>query len=188
MESENWIPVVGFEGFYEVSDLGGVRSVTREVTQLGPHGETVVRRINSRPLKPTPVDNGYSRVTLKAAALGIKLRYCYVHRLVLEAFVGPCPEGQQVRHFPDGTRSNNRLSNLSWGTPKENQADRQVQGTAVNGDDCHLSKLTAEQATEVRRRLDSGERIRDVARELGMSEGAIGHIKARRSWSKALSP
>lgn len=82
MESENWMAVVGFEGFYEVSDLGGVRSVTREVTQVGPHGETVVRRINSRLLKPTTVDNGHLRVTMSTdycvhcrAVVGKRLTY-----------------------------------------------------------------------------------------------------------------
>jgi len=56
-----------------------------------------------------------------------KSRIFRVHRLVLEAFVGPCPEGMECRHL-DGDPSNNRLENLRWGTPAENTEDKRKHG------------------------------------------------------------
>lgn len=187
MQTEIWKPVVGFAGFYEVSDCGNVRSVDRTISQIGPHGESVTRLIRSRIRKVKIGENGYHTVTLKAISLGVKSRCCLIHRLVLESFAGLPKDGEQGRHFPDADKSNNHLSNLAWGSPKQNQADRHEQGSAVNGDSCHLAKITNDQAAEIRRRLDSGEQIRAVAREYKMSESAVGHIKARRSWGKALA-
>jgi hypothetical protein len=67
-------------------------------------------------LKPLPQRLGHSTVYL-----GRKDQR-YIHRLVLEAFVGPCPDGMECRHL-DGNPGNNRLDNLAWGTRAENQAD-----------------------------------------------------------------
>ncbi len=79
------------------------------------------------------------------------------HRLVLEAFVGPCPQGMECRHFPDSTPSNNNLCNLSWGTPVENAADRKVHGTdfcdhgnRIRGERQWKAKLTAELVRAIR--------------------------------------
>jgi len=60
-------------------------------------------------------------------------QFFYVHRLVLEAFVGPCPKGKQARHFPDRDPTNNNLCNLSWTTPLKNQRDRFRHGTSNRG-------------------------------------------------------
>ena len=60
-----------------------------------------------------------------------KVYCCYIHRLVLESFVGPCPDGKLCRHFPDKDTSNNRLDNLSWGTQEQNMQDKYVHGTAL---------------------------------------------------------
>ena len=103
-----WLPVVGFEGRYEVSDEGQVRGLRR-----------------GRLLSPAFV-RGYPSVNLSAGSLR-KARK--VHQLVLEAFVGPRPPGAQARHFPDRDTNNNRLENLSWATPLANQRDRDVHGT-----------------------------------------------------------
>lgn len=62
-----------------------------------------------------------------------KSRMTNVHTLVLESFVGFRPKGMQARHFPDNDTSNNRLSNLSWATPKVNQGDRVIHGTNNQG-------------------------------------------------------
>jgi hypothetical protein len=70
-----------------------------------------------RDAKPDRRD-GYARVSL-ATASG-RYRTHKVHRLVLEAFVGPCPDGMECLHSPDATRTNNRLDNLRWGTHQDN--------------------------------------------------------------------
>lgn len=116
---ERWLPVPGYEGFYEVSDRGGVRSVDRAITRKGRKASDRVRRAGGVLNCPQDQD-GYPR-----ASLSRDNRRCrfYVHVLVLEAFVGPRPEGMECLHG-DGDPSNNRLCNLHWDTPSENQLDR----------------------------------------------------------------
>ena len=182
MQEEHWLPVVGYKGFYEVSDCGRVRAVERISIQAGRYGGPSTRTLTAHVLRQKQrKNNGYCEVTLKSVALG-KSEVCLVHRLVLEAFVGLCPEGQQARHFPDRSRANNHLYNLAWGTPKANQADRIAQGTRVDGERCHLHRLTADQVRAMRARLDAGEKIRAVAADFDVDEATAGHIKARRSW------
>lgn len=109
---ERWLPVVGYEGLYEVSDFGRVKSLARNksngVWQAG------------RVLRPGPQRRGYLTVSLCDVA-GVK-KSRRVHRLVLAAFVGECPPGLLVCHRND-VPADNRLSNLYYGTRSENSAD-----------------------------------------------------------------
>ena len=117
---EMWKPVVGYEGLYEVSDLGNVRSVDRTV--IYKTGQT--RHYKGRTLKLKPA-HGYWRVELNQNG---KPAFFQVHRLVLAAFVGPLPEGKEVCHN-NGNPGDNRLENLRYGTKSENQLDRVKHGT-----------------------------------------------------------
>jgi hypothetical protein len=103
--TETWRPIPESNGLYEVSDQGRVRSLKFGRTQ-------VMRSQTSNAI-------GHQKLDLM-----IDSRRCprWVHRLVLEAFVGPCPPGQQVRHL-DGDASHNALTNLTYGTPSENVQD-----------------------------------------------------------------
>lgn len=114
--NEIWRPVVGWEGLYEVSDLGRVRSFGR-VAKCG-HGGT--RFLKGRLLKAFSGTSGHLRVDL---SLDGKRTPSAIHRLVLEAFVGPCPEGQEVLHWDDDP-TNNTLGNLRYGTRSENLLDK----------------------------------------------------------------
>lgn len=111
-ESCEWRPVLDYEGLYEVSSDGRVRSLPRPRTR----GRILVPRVNG---------NGY--LQLKLCASGVPLTR-KVHQLVCEAFRGPRQEGQVVRHL-DGNRLNNCASNLAWGTPSENMQDSVRHGT-----------------------------------------------------------
>lgn len=128
---EEWRPVVGYEGRYDVSNLGRVRSVDREVlTRWGPRlrkGKILAASINQR--------TGYRVATLSDKQSGRKLYYALVHRLVLEAFVGPCPPGMECCHG-DLDRSNAALSNLRWDTRSANTID------AVNHQTNHNARKT----------------------------------------------
>jgi hypothetical protein len=117
---ERWRPIPGYEGSYEVSDLGSVRSLDR-ITDRG-------RKWRGRTLAPAVMPRGYLIVTLWRDG---KQRSALVHRLVLSAFVGPAPDGTEALHG-DGDPANNMLSNLSWGTHAENQADQVAHGTHAN--------------------------------------------------------
>ena len=115
--TENWLPVVGYEGFYEVSDLGRVRSLSR----LRRNG----RRMVGRMLKPTPDRHGYPYVLLHVDRIPKRRA---VHRLVLQAFVGEAPEGMQACHN-DGDSGNPKLTNLRWDTRSNNSRDSLRHGT-----------------------------------------------------------
>ena len=100
-----WMPVVGYEGLYQVSDSGQLKTRDRR-------GEWVYKALSTD-------KNGYKRVTL--SKFGEK-RNRLVHHLVLEAFVGPRPEGAECRHL-HGDPGDNRLKNIAWGTSSENSFD-----------------------------------------------------------------
>ena len=112
-----WKSIPGYEGSYEVSNKGQVRSVDR-VRRVG-KGEGSLRLYRSQPRRLQADKAGYSRVTLKLS--GAK-RSHLVHHLVLEAFVGPKPVGMECRHL-NGNPADNRLENLQWGTSSENSFD-----------------------------------------------------------------
>ena len=117
-----WQSVLGYEGHYEVSKTGEVRSLDRVVNRA-PRGSFVVK---GRLLK-TQVNcrSGYEQVGVK---LDGKRRTLHVHTIVLEAFVGPRPEGMVGCHG-NGDRLDNRLVNLRWDTPSENNYDWVRSGT-----------------------------------------------------------
>lgn len=117
--AEQWATIPGFDGVYEVSSVGNVRNVVT--------GRMLKPRINHR------LGTGYRQLTLKASP---ERRSCYVHALVLEAFVGPRPAGMHVRHL-NGNSLDNRLENLRWGTPAENAQDRVRHGTDANARKTH---------------------------------------------------
>jgi hypothetical protein len=112
--SARWLPVLGYEGQYEVSDEGEVRSWL-------PYRGTPLPRSMALHLD----SNGYPSVRLWD---GVRQRHYRVHRLVTEAFIGPRPNGHQTRHL-NGNPNDNRLSNLTYGTPSENNLDRTAHGT-----------------------------------------------------------
>lgn len=109
--NEEWRPVLGCESSYEVSNLGRVRSVDRVVNFT----DGRVRPYKGKELKLKTSPYGYHLASIEG-------RWRFVHRLVLEAFIGPCPPGMECRHLDDN-KTHNRLPNLCWGTRIENRAD-----------------------------------------------------------------
>jgi hypothetical protein len=115
---ETWRPIPGYECLYEVSDLGRVRSLPRKGGNNRTYGGKILKLILSAP---------YLNVALSHDGIEAKHR---VHSLVMLAFAGPRPVGQEVRHGPGGALDN-RLTNLCYGTPAENSADMVRDGTVV---------------------------------------------------------
>jgi hypothetical protein len=127
--SETWRAVVGFEGAYEVSDRGNVRSLDRMIANPYPGRQTRYRISKGRTLKPgIAKGGGYPYVNLTDPKSGRRKSY-HVHRIVLWTFVGPMPTGMVTRHI-NGIPADNRLENLAYGTPKENAADMIEHGTS----------------------------------------------------------
>lgn len=125
------------------------------------------------------IQNGYP--TCSPSVDG-RQRSVLVHRMVADAFLGPCPSGQEVRHL-DGDRMNRRPENLAYGDRAANQNDRVAHGTSNHGERNVNAKLTAEQALEVYRRAMSGERHGPIAKDFGLSPPQVSAIKSGRSWS-----
>jgi hypothetical protein len=123
---------------------------------------------------------GYLNVTL-CCNDGCKHTF-QVHRIILETFVGPRPDGMQCRHL-NGNASDNRLENLTWGTPQENSQDAARHGTAPKGERNGSSKLTTDQVQEIRQRLAVGENSSALGRGFGVTHKAISFIKHKRNWA-----
>jgi hypothetical protein len=135
--------------------------------------------VPGRILKDGPSPSGHRMVCLCREGTS---RSRLVHHLVMEAFVGTRPEGMECRHL-NGVPHDNRLSNLKWGTPKENQADRIGHGTSNRGSRHGMSKLTADQVRAIRRMSRSGATQPELASAFSVSETNIRHILSGRTWA-----
>jgi len=113
--------------------------------------------------------------------LTIRRRRYFVHRLVLLAFVGPCPAGMEARHL-DGDPTNNRLPNLCWGTPKENKQDSQRHGTAIRGSRVGGAKLTEAHIPLIRELASSGWLPRQIASRFGVHTTTINAVIWVHTW------
>lgn len=162
VDEEEWRPVFGYEGLYEVSNYGAVRG-------------------NRGLLNPLLGRTGYCRVGLYKDK---KQKSFFIHALVLTAFVGNKPEGFITRHL-DGVRTNNRLDNLRWGTYKENEIDKRNHGTTACGEKIVAGKLTREQAIDILMNTKSHSKtngVKIMARKHNVDRAAVTHIMMGRSW------
>lgn len=129
LPGEQWLPVPGYEGHYSVSNHGRVRSDSRMVTFKDGRS----RRVTETILKTIKHVNGYPSVSL---CKNSKRKTHFVHRLVLEAFVGEAPPGTHGCHWNDDPQDN-RLENLRWGTPADNALDKVRNGNHHNAIKTH---------------------------------------------------
>lgn len=163
---EQWRPAPEFEGYYEVSDLGNVRSIPRY-------------KCAGRVLKPRPLPKtGYMQLSLSVN--GVRTMK-YVHSLVAAAFIGPCPPGEEVRHG-DGNPANNAAGNLSYSTHLVNLGDRVEHGTLAVGERQGGAILANAEATLIRQRWAAGERITDLAVIFGANKPTISRIISGESY------
>lgn len=151
---EVWQPIPGFDG-YEASSEGRIRSPRKVLTANGKRKYKVVN-------------------------IGRVPRY--VHRLVALAFHGEPATDLWVLHRDDDPL-NNRPSNLYWGTPKENSADKEANGNAPRGEHHQSAKLTEVQVVEIRARSEAGESRKSLAAAFGLCPQAVSHIVNRKRWA-----
>lgn len=119
---EEWRPIIGWEGLYEVSDLGRVRGVPRSQVRLGKTGKPTTFRYGYKLLSPGKKDTGYLLVVLSDMTNN-RQKVAGVHRLVCEAFHGPRPDWDYEVAHGDHDKRNNSAANLRWATHRENIQD-----------------------------------------------------------------
>jgi len=175
--AEQWLPVKGYEGLYEVSDHGRVKTLAR--TCANASGTT--RRVPGRLLKPSPDVKGYLRVSLCKDGTQ---RVGKVHRLVAEVFLGPCPDGLVVAHGPKG-KQDNSVGNLSYKTQSENhKEDRLRDGTDLRGEKNVNNRINKHQVL-LARHIYRTKRVplRFLADAWGVSVHTLYNAARCRTWS-----
>ena len=156
--TEIWRDIGGYDGLYQVSNCGRVKSFH--------NGERILKlRLDNK-------GKGYLNVHLSR---GGAAKNCAVHRLVAEAFV-PNPEGKREVNHIDGNPQNNRVENLEWCTRSENVNHAVAWGLIKSGENSPRAKLTSEQVRYIRDNPD-GLTQRQLAAVFGVSTTAIGRIQ-----------
>lgn len=159
---------------YGVSDDGRVWTTLVRVGLGGRNGTKMVISEHWREVRTYRNHDGYRIVDI----LGIQKR---VHRLVLEAFAGPCPPGMQACHI-NGVRSDNRISNLRWGTVKANANDREIHGNTARGEKQGSAKIVAATVRSIRAAYDGGSSTRAIAKQHGISQSHVVRILSKKNW------
>lgn len=174
MSIEEWRPVVGYEGLYEVSSIGRIKRI-----QI--YGRPIQRFLSSNKGK-----RGYIPINLCKNG---KSKKELIHRIVLTAFRGPPLPTHESCHS-NGIASDNRIENLRWDTHVSNCADRKTHGThaggchmALAGEAHHQSKLTMKDVHRIREASLFGADLYDLASIYDVSYNAIWSVTTRKSWT-----
>jgi len=143
-------------------------------------GSTAVRPWSkARRLTPTISSRGYPQVMLRD--MGGRRRQITVHTILLSVYVEPRPQGKECRHL-DGNKTHNHISNLAWGTTRENQLDRWLHGTSDHGERSVCAKLTNDDVLQIRQRAANGVSYRAIAKDFPVAKSNIWLIVTRRTW------
>jgi hypothetical protein len=146
MDVTKWKPIHDYEGLYEVSNYGSVRSIDRIIVKRG-----FDYLYKGKILSKSYDKDGYCKYVLSKSNKQKTFRAC---QLVCSHFVQTRPAGLICRH-KDGNKLNDHYLNLEWGTHQENTNDRLDHGTMLYGEDVPTSKLTWEQVHDIRNSLAS---------------------------------
>lgn len=165
---EEWRAIVGFEGYYEVSNLGNVRSLR---TNFG--------NPRCRPVKALRTHDGYLLVCLSQGNVQTKK---HVAHAVLEAFVGPRPLGAEACHSPRGQRCN-ELSNLRWDTKAANYDERTEAGIG-RGEQHGCAQIDEATARKIKIGAADPKRLaRDIASAHGTTVHVVRNIRNGKTWA-----
>ena len=171
---ENWLPVVGYEGLYSVSDLGNVMSMNYNKTGLLKMMQPCAGNARSPYLKVHLHKNGKSSTAT-------------VHSLVIAAFVGLRPPGYDVNH-KSGDKFDNRLINLEYCTSSENRLHAYQIGTHVPkyGEKHAWAKLSENDVLEIKKKLGEGWTQKELSLLYQIGQTTISRIKHGKRWKRTL--
>lgn len=173
-KTEIWLDIEGFEGVYQVSNLGRIKRIADSRTSKS--GKIMKATRSGR--------TGYYLIGLTKDKKQIRFS---VHRLVAAAFLGRCPTGYQCNHR-DGNRINNNVSNLEWVTPSENLKHsfrvlgRQPTISPRYGEDHHNTKLKKSDIPNIRKMLKEKVSLREIGRRYGVHWSTIRNIRDNEAW------
>lgn len=174
---ELWKDIEGYEGHYQISNFGNVKSLQRYAKRSNGTKQFVKGRLLKKGLNRC----GYEKVNLhKAGNTEVK----YIARLVAIAFVENPHNKEQVNHI-NGVKHDNMWTNLEWVTPKENirHAFKTGLSSVARGDDHKASKLTEEEVIEIKRLYSTGGyRYIDLAKKFDVAKITISRIITKESW------
>ncbi|WP_445446613.1 NUMOD4 domain-containing protein [Citrobacter freundii] len=168
--NERWRPVLGFEGLYEISNFGRVRSVSRWVN-IGSG-----KRLSEGKIIAQSIKAGYPTVCL--CNRGVE-KYRSVHRILAEAFI--VGSGDVVRHI-DGDKLNCVEENLAWGSYAENESDKRDHGRNVFGESHGQAKLTTEKVRQIRDMHLRGITQLSIAKSMGVSRATVSCVIRGETW------
>ena len=172
-ECEVWKDVVGYEGYYQVSDYGRVRSLDREV----PLGKST-KKIKGKIRKQVLHNLGYPMLNLYKNK---EAKGCLVHRLVALHFVDNVNGYQEINHI-NGIKDDNRATNLEWCTRSQNLKHARDTGlTKQTGTDSSLAKLTKDEVLKIRKTYekDSSITYEVLASAFNVGASTIGRVVRR---------
>ena len=168
--TEEWKPIAGYEGLYEVSNLGNVRSYQNFGYGL---------KKDPKMITPTINKYGYLGITL---CKNTKHRYKTIHRLVAETFIKNDDRSLQIDHI-NGVKTDNRVFNLEWVTPKENTLRSVKLGLKPCGEKHGNSKLKQKEVEIIRELYKTGKHSqRKLGAFFGVSHWTIGQIVNNKMW------
>lgn len=181
-DEEIWKDVVGYEGLYEVSSHGRVRSLPR-VYQSPEDGFNWTKSVEFKEKALRVKSSGYVDTSLHKNGEALQKS---VHRLVAQAFI-PNPENKRCVNHIDNNPTNNHVSNLEWVTYKENaqHRDNQMRGAFQRqwGENNVSAKLTLKTVLEIRKLKLAGNKNRFIADELGVNIKEVGRILRKERWN-----
>lgn len=172
MQGEVWKDIPGYEGLYQASNMGRVRSLPR-VVDRGRWGAV------DHPgglKKPTKRRDGYYHLWLVRDG---RRRDFTMHRLIARTFLSDSPHMEHVRHL-NGHKWDNRAANLAYGTARENAEDQLRY--CEPGQNPRGWKLTASDVREIRERLARGETNCAIRKDYGVTDVTISNIKLGRTY------
>ncbi len=173
-DQEIWKDIPGFEGSYQASSFGQVRSLDRIV----PKNTGYTRFAKGRILQPGATTTGYKYVRL--STLGTAQNFL-VHYIVMLTFAGPRPNGYEINH-KDGHKANNRLENLEYVTTSENKIHAYAHGLSPIGSARSDAKLNEQSVREIKQLLAAGFTQARIADQFGVTIMVISNIKHGKSW------
>lgn len=172
MAYEYWKDIKGYEGLYQVSNLGNIKSVDRKIER-----STSVMELKGKTMSQYIGNTGYPMVSL--CINGECKRYS-VHRIVAKAFLSNPLNKAYVNHI-DGNKQNSNLENLEWSTPTENSIHAHENGltNVARGERQRSAKLTVDKVKFIR---ESSKTVRELSLMFNVSKQAIRDVKMKRSW------